>query len=283
MKDLLQVLGISRQALHQHNFRQMALQIREQLAIEKAQVIRERHPRMGCRAMHLLMGPDKMGRDRCEHLLLSKGFRLKRYRNPLRTTQSQRGYYFPDLIQGLRIRGINKIWQSDITYFITENHDVFYIVFIEDIYSRRILGQAVHAHMRAEANLLCLHRAFQIRKSYPLRGLIHHSDHGGQYIDNEYVLALKSRQIKISMCWQAWQNAYSERINGTIKNDYLKAWRIETLIDLRRALTKAVNAYNYEKPHRHLPDRMSPVQFENYLKRQPLVKHPWQEIYQYEN
>lgn len=283
MKDLLQVLGISRQALHQHNFRQMGVQIREQLVIEKAQVIRERHPRMGCRAMHLLMGPTEMGRDRCEQLLLSKGFRLKRHRNPLRTTQSQRVYHFPDLIQGLQIRGINKVWQSDITYFITENHDVFYIVFIEDIYSRRILGQAVHDHMRAEANLLCLHRAFQIRKSHPLRGLIHHSDRGGQYIDNEYLLALKSRQIKISMCWQAWQNAYSERVNGTIKNDYLKAWRIETLLDLRRALTKAVNAYNYEKPHRHLPDRMSPVEFENYLKRLPLVKHPWQKIYRYEN
>lgn len=283
MKDLLQVLGISKQALHQHNMRQMKAEVRDRLLVEKAQVIRERHPKMGCRAMYLLLEPKDLGRDRCEQLLLTKGFRLKRYRNPFKTTHAQSIYHFPDLIQGLQIRNINRVWQSDITYFITQNNDVFYIVFIEDIYSRRIIGQAVHNHMRAEANLICLNQAFDIRKGYPLRGLIHHSDHGGQYIDREYLLALQSRNIKVSMCSQAWQNAYSERINGTIKNDYLKAWRIETLLDLRQALTKAVNAYNHEKPHRNLPNQMSPVKFEEYLRASATSKHPVLEIYRYEN
>ena len=283
MKDLLQVLGISRQALHQHNLRQMKIRICERVIIEKANAIRERHPKMGCRAMHLLMGDSELGRDRCEELLLAKGFRLKRHRNPFRTTHGQSVYTFPDLIQGLRIRSINRVWQTDITYFISSNSDVFYLVFIEDVYSRRIIGQAAHEHMRAEANLICLHQAFELRKGYPLKGLIHHSDHGGQYIDKEYLSALQSRHIKISMCSEAWQNAYSERINGTIKNDYLKAWRIDTLSDLRKALTKAVNAYNHEKPHRNLPGKMSPVRFEEYLRTLPPAKYPWFEIYQYED
>ena len=283
MKDLLQVLGLSRQALHQHNARQLQVEVRARLVIERAQVIRERHPRMGCRAMYLLMGPTEMGRDRCEQLLLSKGFGLKQHRNPFKTTHAQSIYNFPDLIQGLRIRGINRVWQSDITYFITQNSDVFYIVFIEDVYSRRIIGQAAHDHMKAEANLRCLHQAFEVRKGHRLERLIHHSDHGGQYIDKEYLLALRSRKIKVSMCSQAWQNAYTERINGTIKNDYLKAWQIDTLWDLRKALVKAVNAYNHEKPHRNLPGQMSPVKFEQYLKMIPSSKHPSFKIYQYEN
>lgn len=283
MKDLLQVLGISRQALHQHNIRLMKAEVVEGLLVKKAEAIRERHPQMGCRAMYLLLGPTEVGRDRCEQLLLRKGFRLKRPRNPFKTTYAQSKYHFPDLIQGLRIRSINSVWQSDITYFITQNNEVFYIVFIEDIYSRRIIGQAAHDHMRAEANLMCLNQAFNMRKDYPLRGLIHHSDHGGQYIDKEYLSALQAKKIKVSMCSQAWQNAYSERINGTIKNDYLKAWRIETLSDLRKALIKAVNAYNHEKPHRNLLNQMSPAKFEEYLKRSPVSKHPSLKIYRYEN
>ena len=84
------------------------------------------------------------------------------------------------------------------------------------------------------------------------------------------------------MCTQAWQNAYTERINGTIKNDYLKSWRIETLVDLRKALKKAVDAYNYEKPHRNLPDQLSPAKFEEYIKTLPASKHPAFKIHAYD-
>jgi len=282
MKDLLQILDVTKQALHQHGVRQVQAAARDHLIIEKAQAIRERHPRMGCRTMHLLMGTSELGRDRCEQLLLANGYRLKRYKNPLKTTQSQLIHRFPDLIQGLRIRRVNRVWQTDITYFITQNNDVFYIVFIEDVYSRRIIGQAAHDHMRAEANLACLNQAFNLRKDSTLKGLIHHSDRGGQYIDKDYLLALRSKKIRISMCTQAWQNAYTERINGTIKNDYLKSWRIETLVDLTKALKKAVDAYNYEKPHRNLPDQLSPAKFEEYIKTLPASKHPAFKIHAYD-
>jgi putative transposase len=282
MKDLLDALGVSRQALHQRIVRQHQAEVRDRMIIEKAHAIRERHPRMGCRTMHILMKPSDIGRDRCEQLLLRSGFRIKRYKNPIRTTHSQRTHRFPDLIQGLTIRRINSVWQTDITYFITRNNDVFYIVFIEDIYSRRIIGCVAHDHMRAEANLLCLNQAFGVRKGHSLRGLIHHSDYGGQYIDKEYLDALKDRKIKISMCSEAWQNAYSERTHGIIKNDYLAAWNIVTLSDLQKALMKSKNAYNHEKPHGGLPYKMSPVDFEAYLKVTPRHKHPYLKIYQYE-
>jgi len=282
MKHLLEILGVSRQALQQRVNRQLQAESRDRLIIEKAHAIRERHPRMGCRTMHILMRPLEIGRDRCEQLLLSNGLRLKRYKSPFKTTQSQHIYKFPDLIQGTCIRQINRVWQTDITYFFAQNNDVFYMVFIEDIYSRRIIGYGAFDHMRAEANLACLNQAFRVRKGHSLQGLIHHSDYGGQYIDKEYLTALRARNIKISMCSQAWQNAYTERINGIVKNDYLKAWNIVVLTDLQRALVKGVNAYNHEKPHGSLPDKMSPVQFEEYLKRTPSRSHPKLKIYQYE-
>jgi hypothetical protein len=40
---------------------------------------------------------------------------------------------------------------------------------------------------------------------------------------------------------------------------------LETLTDLRKALTMAVNAYNMEKPHQNIPSQMSPITFEKSL------------------
>jgi len=60
-------------------------------------------------------------------------------------------------------------------------------------------------------------------------------------------------------------NAYAERINGIIKNEYLKYWVIPNLRVLRAKLKQAVEQYNNRRPHKHLPNRLSPIQFENVL------------------
>ena len=85
------------------------------------------------------------------------------------------------------------------------------------------------------------------------------------------------------MCTEAWQNAYTERLNGTLKNGYLYSWKIQSLQDLKYAVKKAVEAYNEEKPHRSLPGRMSPVKFERYLKATHPSQHPRIQIFDYEN
>lgn len=281
MKVLYSIVGISKQAFHQNNSRQFILNAEQQSLVEQVNAIRKRHPRMGCRTVYDLVDVG-LGRDKVEAFLLANGFRVKRKVNFLKTTIRQNLYDFPNLIAGLEIRSINYVWQTDITYFILSDHTVYFMVFIIDVYSRRIIGHTAHKHMRAEANLECLRKAFQIRKGESLAKLIHHSDHGGQYIDKGYLAMLKSAHIKISMGDQAWQNAYSERINGTIKNDYLSTRNIKCLVTLRRALDKDVHAYNTEKPHKNLPNRMSPIAFEEYLKNTEKRNHPRLKIYNHE-
>jgi len=84
------------------------------------------------------------------------------------------------------------------------------------------------------------------------------------------------------MCKKAWQNAYTERVNGTLKNAYLYSWNIQGISDLRRAVRKAVHSYNSEKPHRSLPRRMSPIAFERHLASTKTNTHPVIKIYNYE-
>ena len=50
----------------------------------------------------------------------------------------------------------------------------------------------------------------------------------------------------------AYQNGQAERINGVIKNNYLKHRKIENLGQLGLELDRTVSLYNNEKPHKSL-------------------------------
>jgi putative transposase len=144
---------------------------------------------------------------------------------------------------------VNQVWASDITYFEV-NDAFFYIVFIMDVYSRRIVGYAVADNMRATNNVEALTMALKVRKISDFQGkLIHHSDRGGQYVSHHYVELLQKAKIQISMCHQVYENAHIERVNGTIKNQYLCHWNITNESQLRTSLKRAVDTYNNHRPH----------------------------------
>jgi transposase InsO family protein len=283
MTELYTLAHSSRQGLHQFLARQSSRDFQVGQVIAQAIAIRKRHPHMGCRAMYDLMQEVNSGRDFCERILLDNGFRLRRKKSLIKTTISNPSLRYPDLIKGMILTGINQVWQTDITYFLSSDGKVFYIVFIVDVYSRKIIAWSANDHMQAEANITCLQYAITSRNISLSSKLIHHSDRGSQYGDKDYIALLKSYQIRISMCKEAWQNAYTERINGTLKNDYLYSWDIKSLTNLRRAVRKAVHAYNSEKPHRGLPSRKNPVAFENHIASTKKNTHPIVKIFNYEN
>ncbi len=115
--------------------------------------------------------------------------------------------------------------------------------------------------MRAEANIFTLNKAIK-SENCSLKGLIHHSDRGSQYVEKSYLKMLKNNKIRVSMGLKAQDNAYAERINGIIKNEYLKLWEIKSFSDLKRKLKKAVNHYNEQRTHSSLPNKLSPMKFE---------------------
>jgi transposase InsO family protein len=258
------MLGLSKQNVSQKLKRIYYQQIIEETVVDHAKQIRKQHPRMGCRKMYfksLTCLP--LGRDKCEQILLSRGFKVRHPLNYRRTTYSIGKHYYPNLIEGLELNGLNQVWQTDITYFEVANK-FYYLVFIQDIYSRRIIGWSVNKSLWAEANIEALQQAIACRKKN-LNGLIHHSDRGSQYIDKGYTSILKANRITPSMCKHGWQNAYCERVNGIIKNEYLSHWRINDFQQLKRAVDRAVYLYNHERPHWKLQERMTPVEFEQRL------------------
>lgn len=183
------------------------------------------------------------------------GFRLKKPRNFRRTTYAGKIKY-PNLIKGMKVKAPSVVWQSDIT-FIPIKNQFYYAVFIIDVYSKKIVGYQVSESMRTIANVRALAMAL---KDHPAPE-IHHSDRGSQYGSKEYTFLLKENKTQISMGIKAQDNAYAERINKTIKEEYLDPWKSESFDQLRQNISKAVIHYNHQRPHNHLK-RISPVEFE---------------------
>ena len=105
-----------------------------------------------------------------------------------------------------------------------------------------------------------------------IKGLIFHSDGGGQYYSKDFLKLTKKEKIVNSMGKSCYENAMAESLNGVIKNKYLRHRIISSLRDLTQELDRTVLLYNTDKPHSAL-QRMTPVAFEkNWLSSQSRIK-----------
>lgn len=268
LNKLYKVAQISKQAVHQYQKRETVFDKKLYELVLQVDLLRKVHPGCGVEKMYQSLQPNFIGRDAFIEIMMDLGYRVKRTKNYIKTTLSA-SYKYPNLIEGGIISDINQIWQSDITYFLLGDK-FYYIVFILDVYSRRILGFIASDNMRAEANIKALNQSLKLRQANCLSNLIHHSDRGSQYISKPYTNILLKNKIKISMGLKATENAFVERINGTIKNEYLKRWKIKSFKELKSFLKIAVKHYNQKRPHNSLPNRMSPIQFEQTLEKKTI-------------
>jgi len=240
--------------------------------------MRKDYPHASARKLYHMLGLEKVvGINRYERFISAQGLGVSRPRSFIRTTHSG-SYFYPNLVHGIQLQGINQLWVSDITYFIT-TEAVFYIVLILDVYSRRIIGFSASENLLTINNLKALKMAFRTRKQSKFEGMIHHSDKGSQYGSNIYLGRLRGADIEISMAETCLENPYAERINGIIKNDYLIAFDIKSLAQLEKALVKSVKRYN-NCPHGELGMK-SPLDFETLLEQIPQEQYPMMQLYDY--
>ena len=257
---LYKMAGVSKQGVHQHIQHQAYnFEIESQLkyVIHK---IRIDHPTIMIRSLYYMIMPETMGRDRFERFCANEGLYSVKPKNYRRTTNSNGVKRFDNLILHIRATKTDQVWVSDITYYELNNR-FYYLTFIMDSYSRYIKGYSASQSLRTlHTTIPALRKAVRGRKLS--RGLILHSDGGGQYYSNEYLKITKKYGIVNSMAKEAYENPQAERINGVIKNNYLVHWEIKTYKQLQLSLDRAVSLYNLEKPHSSL-NYSTPKQIED--------------------
>lgn len=115
----------------------------------------------------------------------------------------------------------NQLWVADFTYVATWSNFV-YVAFVIDVFSRMIVGWRAARSMSADLTLDALEQALWARK---IKGnLIHHSDHGSQYLAIRYSERLIDAGILPSTgsVGDAYDNALAETINGLFKTEVIR-------------------------------------------------------------
>jgi putative transposase len=270
--------NVSKQAHHQAVLRIKRQTENQEIYVRLMDQTREIHPGMGLRTMYDMLQPDGIGRDAFIALGLQQGFRLKAVDKQTRTTQSIKSHRYGNLLGEKKFTDVNQLWSSDIIYVFCLGR-FYYLVLVMDVYSRRIIGFSLADNMRAENNLNALKMALNLRgiDDYHQQ-LIHHSDKGSQYASEIYTQTLDAYGIQISMCEEVYENTHIERVNETIKDQYLDRIEIKDELDLRQEVARVIENYNAKRPHQSLQKR-TPMEYEEYIKSIPKENRMKMEIY----
>lgn len=221
-----------------------------------------------------------MGVNKFEQMLSNKGLCLAPLRTKVVTTKSSlQSWNYSNLLNKLKVNGINQVVVGDITY-IYLNGQRFFLLLLTDIYSARIVGYCISRNMRALDAVQAAQMWIKLRKPKNLINCIHHTDGGGQYFSDMYLGMLRNLnvQIRISRAVTCLENGYAEQRNGLIKHHLLPTIKMVGTAVPSKQIAQIIKYYNHERKQKELK-WLSPVEYENYTSK--LNPKPKMELYDF--
>jgi transposase InsO family protein len=179
------------------------------------------------------------------------------------TTDSRHGWrVWPNLARRLIPLQTDQLWVADITYVRLDEAFV-YLAVVLDAFSRKAVGWAMQAHLKASLALEALEMALASREVIP-GALVHHSDRGVQYACGDYIARLEAAGIQPSMSRVGcpYDNAMAESFMKTLKHEEIDASAYRDLAHARSAIGEFIDTvYNRQRLHSALA-YLSPMEFE---------------------
>lgn len=250
------MFGVSRQAFYKA---EKKLRIEnnndKSLLLGLVKQIRKKLPRVGTRKIYHMIKEQlnqneiKIGRDKLFAILREEEMLVKRRSLYVRTTDSRHSFRrYPNLLKQISVSRPEEVWVSDLTYIRLEKGFCF-LSMITDAYSRKIVGYDLSDSLAMDGAIRALKMAIGARE-YKTQ-LIHHSDRGYQYCSKQYTGILGQNRIQISMTENSdpYENALAERMNRTIKEEFIVIKKITSIEVAKQLVDEAVNLYNKYRPH----------------------------------
>jgi putative transposase len=206
---------------------------------------------------------ERISRKRVERLMRLAGMSASPTRKWRATTIRVAGVRVADDLVDRRFAasGPNRVWVADITYLRTRQ-GWLYLVAVQDLYSRRIVGWSMQDHMRTELVSDALEMALARRRPDP--GLIWHSDQGSQFVSLAFGQKARAAGIAQSMGSKGdcFDNAVAESFFATLKKELVHRRSWPTKDELRSELFDYIEVfYNRQRRHSTLGQR-SPADYE---------------------
>jgi transposase InsO family protein len=229
----------------------------ELLGAEMARLHKENYGVYGVRKMHALMLRQgwAIGRDQTARIMRLQGLAGVRRSKKVFTTRPDPAAEKPrDLVERRFIADAPcQLWVADITYVRTWA-GFAYVAFVTDVFSRKIVGWNVASTLRADIlPLQALDMAAW--NAGDLTGLIHHSDHGSNYLSLVYTDRIVELGAKPSTgtVGDSYDNALAESVNGLYKTELIRRhgpWRTVEQVEL--AMLEWVWWWNNQRLHGEL-------------------------------
>ena len=210
-------------------------------------------------AQLIRQGWQDIGRDQVLHVMRSLGIQgVRRGRIPVTTRPARSTGGREDLVQRcFHADAPGLLHVADITYVRLGNGSFAHVAFVTDAYAGRIVGWAVSTGRRTRSlPLTALDQPISRTALHGVtQGLVHHSDHGTQYISTIYGTHLSEHGILASTgsVGDSYDNALAETVNGAYKTELIKRSKpFETVQALEQATFQWVSWWNQERLHEHL-------------------------------
>jgi len=275
IKTMCRVLGVSRSGFHAWTTRKPSARAVEDARLtSRIAVLHKKRrgvygsPRIW--ADLVVDDGERLGRKRVERLMRQAGLSGLITKKWKATTIRVPGVRVADdlLDRDFSADAPNQRWVADITYLRTWE-GWLYLVAVQDLYSRRIVGWSMANHMRTELVTDALQMALAHRRPAP--GLIWHSDQGSQFVSLAFGQQARAAGIAQSMGSRGdcFDNAVAESFFATIKKELIDRQSWPTRAELRTEVFDYIETfYNRERRHSRLGQR-SPADYENDTRSDP--------------
>jgi putative transposase len=270
IKTMCRVLGVSRSGFHAWASRSPSAQTVADAALtERIQAIHARNRMVyGAPRIWLDLRDEgaRVGRKRVERLMRQAGISGLVEKKYKKTTVRVPGVRVADdlLDRDFTATGPDQRWVADITYLRTWE-GWLYLVAVQDLFSRRIVGWAMADHMRTELVVDALDMALARRR--PNAGLIWHSDQGSQFVALDFGKKARAAGIAQSMGSRGdcYDNVVAESFFATIKKELIDRRTWPAKAELRLEVFDYIEIfYNRQRRHSTLSG-LSPEKFEKMM------------------
>jgi len=205
----------------------------------------------------------RIGRKRVARLMREAGLRGVSRRRFVKTTKRDKtNQAARDLVERRFVATRpDELWVADITFVPTATGFLFLAVVL-DVFSRKIVGWAMTAHLRTSLVLAALDMAIATRKP---SDVIHHSDQGCQYTSVTFGARCDEAGVRPSTgsVGDCYDNAMAESFFATLETELLDRNRFKNKSEARMAIFHYIEGfYNVRRRHFSI-GTIAPVIFEN--------------------
>jgi putative transposase len=175
------------------------------------------------------------------------------YPKPKLSISNKEHTIYPYLLRDVEIINSDQVWSTDLTY-IRLNGGFVYLMAIIDWYSRYVLDWELNISLEAD---FCIETLKRLLETHHRICQIFNTDQGSQFTSRGFTETLLEKNVQISMDGKgrSLDNIFVERLWRSLKYECIYLLSLNTVTEVRQAIQKYFEFYNYERPHQALKNR----------------------------